>query len=54
DFSFMLESRPGAFLFLGQGVGPSVHHPEFDFNDEAAPIGASFLARLIERNHPIG
>ena len=54
DFSYMLESRPGAFLFLGQGVGPSVHHPEFDFNDEAAPIGASFLARLIERNHQIG
>jgi hippurate hydrolase len=44
----MLEARPGAFLFLGQGVGPSVHHPEFDFNDEAAPIGASFFARLVE------
>ncbi len=54
DFSYMLEARPGAFLFLGQGVGPSVHHPEFDFNDEAAPIGASFFAKLIERNHPIG
>jgi hippurate hydrolase len=48
DFSYMLEARPGAFLFLGQGVGPSVHHPEFDFNDEAAPIGASFFARLVE------
>ena len=54
DFSFMLEARPGAFLFLGQGVGPSVHHPKFDFNDEAAPIGASFFARLIERHHPVG
>jgi len=53
DFSYMLQARPGAFLFLGQGVGPSVHHPEFDFNDDAAPIGASFFARLIERNHPI-
>ena len=53
DFSFMLEARPGAFLFLGQGVGPSVHHPKFDFNDEAAPIGASFFARLIERHHPV-
>ncbi|UYV38890.1 M20 family metallopeptidase [Rhodobacteraceae bacterium D3-12] len=52
DFSYMLEARPGAFLFLGQGVGPSVHHPEFDFNDAAAPIGASFFARLIERHHP--
>ncbi len=54
DFSFMLEARPGAFLFLGQGVGPSVHHPKFDFNDAAAPIGASFFARLIERHHAIG
>ena len=51
DFSYMLEARPGAFLFLGQGEGPSVHHPEFDFNDEAAPYGASFFARLIETRH---
>lgn len=51
DFSYMLEARPGAFLFLGQGIGASVHHPEFDFNDEAAPIGASFFARLIETRH---
>ncbi|MDU8926550.1 M20 aminoacylase family protein [Alisedimentitalea sp. MJ-SS2] len=54
DFSYMLEARPGAFFFLGQGVGPSVHHPEFDFNDEVAPVGASFFARLIERHHPVG
>ena len=54
DFSYMLEARPGAFLFLGQGVGPSVHHPKFDFNDAAAPFGASFFARLIERHHPAG
>ena len=51
DFSYMLEARPGAFLFLGQGVGPSVHHPAFDFNDEVAPVGASFFARLIETRH---
>lgn len=53
DFSYMLEARPGCFLFLGQGKGPSVHHPEFDFNDEAAPIGASFFARLIEDRHQL-
>lgn len=53
DFSYMLNARPGAFLFLGQGIGPSVHHPGFDFNDEAAPIGASFFARLIERRQPV-
>lgn len=51
DFSYMLEARPGAFLFLGQGKGPSVHHPAFDFNDLAAPIGASFFARLVETRH---
>ncbi|MCW1955018.1 MAG: M20 family metallopeptidase [Roseobacter sp.] len=51
DFSYMLNARPGAFYFIGQGIGPSVHHPAFDFNDEIAPIGASFFARLIETLH---
>lgn len=54
DFAFMLESRPGAYLFMGQGKGHSVHHPGFDFNDEAAPIGASYFARLIEVLQPVG
>ncbi|MCV2864274.1 M20 aminoacylase family protein [Defluviimonas sp. WL0075] len=49
DFGAMLAERPGAMLFLGQGVGPSVHETDFDFNDAAAPIGASYLARLVER-----
>lgn len=53
DFSYMLEARPGAFLFLGQGIGPSCHHPAFDFNDEVATIGASFFARLIETRHGV-
>ena len=53
DFSYMLEARPGAYLFLGQGIGPSVHHAEFDFNDEVAPVGASFFARLIEMRHGV-
>ncbi|MQQ07355.1 amidohydrolase [Epibacterium sp. SM1979] len=54
DFSFFLEARPGAYLFLGQGEGPSVHHPKFDFNDDIAPIGASFFARMVERLQPVG
>ncbi len=54
DFSFMLNERPGSYLFLGQGEGPALHHPGFDFNDEVAPIGASFLARLVERAQPVG
>ncbi|WP_283178026.1 M20 aminoacylase family protein [Gemmobacter sp. 24YEA27] len=53
DFSYMLEARPGAYLFLGIGPGAGLHHPAYDFNDEAAPIGASFLARLVEKSQPI-
>ena len=53
DFSYMLESRPGAYLFLGTGPGAGLHHSAFDFNDEAAPIGASFFARLVERAQPL-
>jgi hippurate hydrolase len=54
DFSYMLEARPGAYLFLGTGPGAGLHHPAFDFNDEAAPVGASFFARLVERAQPLG
>ncbi len=53
DFSYMLEARPGSFLYLGQGIGPSVHHPQFDFNDEAAPLGASYFVKLIETRQPL-
>ncbi|WP_306044289.1 M20 aminoacylase family protein [Nioella sp. MMSF_3534] len=54
DFSYMLEERPGAYLFLGQGEAAGLHHPRFNFNDEAAPYGASFFARLVERALPLG
>ncbi|GAB1362892.1 hypothetical protein MASR1M32_21280 [Rhodobacter sp.] len=53
DFSYMLEARPGAYLFLGTGPGAGLHHAAFDFNDEAAPVGASFFARLVERAQPL-
>ena len=53
DFSYMLEQRPGAYLFMGTGPGAGLHHPAFDFNDEASPIGASFFARLAERALPL-
>ena len=53
DFSYMLEVRPGAYLFMGTGPGAGLHHPAFDFNDEAAPVGASFFARLVERAQPL-
>ncbi|MDO9525584.1 MAG: M20 aminoacylase family protein [Gemmobacter sp.] len=53
DFSYMLEARPGAYLFLGTGPGAGLHHAAYDFNDAAAPIGASFFARLVERAQPL-
>ena len=53
DFSYMLEARPGAYLFLGTGPGAGLHHAAYDFNDEAAPVGASFFARLVERAQPL-
>ncbi len=53
DFSYMLEARPGAYLFLGQGECPGVHNPNYDFNDEISPIGASFFARLVETAQPL-
>jgi amidohydrolase len=53
DFSYMLEARKGAYLFLGTGPGAGLHHAGFDFNDEAAPVGASFFARLVERAQPL-
>ena len=52
DFSFMLESRPGAFVFFGNGDSAPVHHPAYDFNDEAIPAGVSFWARLAETAMP--
>ncbi len=53
DFSYMLESRPGAYLFMGIGPGAGLHHAAYDFNDDATPIGASFFARLVERAQPL-
>ncbi|MCT8328634.1 M20 aminoacylase family protein [Albidovulum sediminis] len=53
DFSYLLEKRPGCYLFLGQGEGAGLHHPKYDFNDEAAPYGASFFVRLVERAQPL-
>ena len=48
DFSYMLGRRPGAYLFIGNGDSAALHHPHYDFNDEAGPIGAAFWARRVE------
>jgi len=49
DFSYMLEARPGAFIFIGNGDTASLHHPAYDFNDEALPYGVSYWVNLAER-----
>jgi len=53
DFAYLLEKRPGAYLFVGNGDTAGLHHPEYDFDDETAAAGASFFARLIERTLPV-
>jgi hippurate hydrolase len=57
DFAYMLERRPGAYIFMGGGGGaaaPMLHSPAYDFNDEALPYGASYWARLVEQVLPAG
>jgi len=48
DFSYMLEARPGAFIFIGQGETAGLHHPEYDFNDDIIPYGCSYWVSLAE------
>jgi hippurate hydrolase len=52
DFAFMLQAKPGCYVFIGNGTGDKavgLHNPHYDFNDEILPIGASYWARLVER-----
>jgi hippurate hydrolase len=52
DFSFMLNERPGAYIFLGNGNSAMVHHPAYDFDDSAIPFGASWYAGMAEARMP--
>jgi len=52
DFAFMLEERPGAYILVGNGDTAMVHHPEYNFNDEAIPAGCSWWAEIVERRMP--
>jgi hippurate hydrolase len=53
DFAFMLLERPGAYILTGNGDTASVHHPAYDFNDDAIAPGASFWVRLAEMRLPV-
>jgi amidohydrolase len=48
DFAFMLEAKPGAFIFIGNGDSAGLHHPAYNFNDEAILYGTSYWIRLVE------
>ncbi|NTG51027.1 amidohydrolase [Agrobacterium rhizogenes] len=49
DFSYMLESRPGAFIFIGNGDTAGLHHPAYDFNDDVLPYGISYWVTMAEK-----
>jgi hippurate hydrolase len=52
DFAFMLEERPGAYILVGNGDTAAVHHPEYNFSDEAIPAGCSWWAEIVEQRMP--
>jgi amidohydrolase len=52
DFSFMLQARPGAFIWIGNGDSAGLHHPAYNFNDDAIPFGTSYWVKLVETALP--
>lgn len=54
DFAYMLEERPGAYILVGNGDTAPVHHPKYNFNDDAIPAGTSWWVRLAEKRMPLG
>lgn len=52
DFAFMLNARPGAYILVGNGDTAAVHHPKYNFNDEAIPAGCSWWAEIVEQRMP--
>jgi len=48
DFAYMLEARPGAFIFIGNGDSAGLHHPAYNFNDDAIIYGSSYWIKLVE------
>ena len=52
DFAYMLQERPGAYMFIGNGDSSGLHTPTYDFDDRLIPVGCSWFAELIERRMP--
>lgn len=53
DFSYMLNERPGAFIFMGNGESANLHHPQYDFNDEAIRFGCDYWVTLVSESMPL-
>ena len=53
DFSYMLNARPGAYIFVGNGDTAMVHHPAYNFDDNAIPFGSSWYAGMVEARMPV-
>lgn len=53
DFAYMLEACPGAYIQIGNGNTADLHHPQYDFNDEVIPSGASYWVEIVERRMPV-
>jgi len=53
DFAYMLQARPGAYIFLGNGETSDLHTDTYDFNDEVIPVGVSYWVRLVEKAMPL-
>jgi len=49
DFSYMLQERPGCYIWAGNGDSAGLHHPEYDFNDQLLAVGASYWSKLVEQ-----
>jgi amidohydrolase len=52
DFAYMLDARPGSFIWIGNGDSAGLHHPQYNFNDEAIPFGTSYWVKLVETAQP--
>ncbi|MCV6824721.1 MULTISPECIES: M20 aminoacylase family protein [Halocynthiibacter] len=52
DFAFMLEERPGAYILVGNGDTAAVHHPAYNFDDNAIPAGCSWWVEMVESRMP--
>jgi metal-dependent amidase/aminoacylase/carboxypeptidase family protein len=57
DFAFMLQAKPGCYVWLGAGRGPetpNIHNPQYDFNDDVLAIGVSYWVTLAEQQLAMG